>query len=576
MNQLFVKKFIYVPLLAVVAFSAFVLWSLFSAQSARACVYPQDKKIACETACPLYHPDCFAACRNVYDADLVAYNQCLAADRQQQDQQQQNQTQQQEQQPTQDQIDQNNAVKEQMQQQQQQQQAPTPRERAPTEDQCKAALQVLSVGDPGYNTCRNKYPDLPTANTQAVRAAAQNVQVIEGDNVEDQAIIEAPDDAPVDIALPNGDILMEQGARIERIGEIQWRTLDGSFKFNLRGLQDFTFKPVKFKLITTFATIDDNGTQFFVDTTADGVTTVKVLQGSVVVKPLKGGKKITVKAGFQTTINAKGVARPVKIPKSGVADWSQDIPPSQGFLDDSFKKTAAADKYQSECSFNFLTPIQLSTLTEERQKLIDNLKDAVARYRGKITQSLIAREKKLFFHQEKTNSIGTRVFEYKFQSDKIYYSGDKPGTWKWAEYKKLIDSAWPVVLAHGITSPLDKSSLQFQSWQNAGNSRQAIYSGRLTAEVTNDIIGLMLPNFKISADQNFASVRVSIDENSGLVSSYDVNVNEDSGGPLIFPLRESCRVKYGAAVKITMPTKAKVVGLSTVESDLTAGVESVK
>ena len=389
--------------------------------------------------------------------------------------------------------------------------------------------------------------------------------------------ITAPPDKKIDILTGDGKIDLKEGSVLTYVSENLWQLVKGTVHF--------AFEHVKqrgIKVRTPNAVCSVRGTQFTTEITPNGDTKVTVTKGIVNVAPTaRGQKAVDVKEGFQITIakSAPGKsvkqAKPTKIDTAKIDKWYESIPASQGFFDSSWQKEASASQYKRECVFSAgkMTPGQI--LTEDEQKLVDDLNKNIPQFRVKTTDTIIEKDKKLSSGREKNTVAGKASMQLSIDAKGIYYPGEKTNTWKTFMDKKMIEDIFKSARAQNLTYDFDKKTFVFEKWENNGKSRLAVYSAKLTPDGTDDIISTAT-GANSEDGQEVGTFKVYIDEETRLWSKGDITINVKSG-KVIFPLKETCQITYGDTIKIVTPgAKAKKTDAKTGAVELNKIINSAR
>lgn len=523
------KKYFYILI------SAIVLLGGSKIIQATDCVPPQS----CEEHCSGWptgeeRAECTSACIRLGLPQEWAdnYNGCLKwqADEQQREKERQ-------------------AKQQQAEQQLQQRQAEEKARQQQIEQQLK---QQQQAGQPSL-TPQTQSPPPVNMPEVTVNQKAANVQYKEMKDIKKGDILTAPVNKKMNIPLPNGKIDIKEGASIQYLGQDTWKAIKGAFRF----LAKVAAKG-RFNVKTPTAICAVRGTQFLTEISADGATKVKVLKGVVNVTTADGKKSIDVKEGFQTTVGKKGSpAKPTKIDDFTNDKWYQDIPPSATWFNTSWNKVSNVDKY----SENFVTTagqaIATETLTVDEQTFLDTFNHNISLFRLINISSIIGQEKKLSSSTSKSNVDGSKSLQLFTNGKTVYYPGNKHGEWKGFSDKTLISNLFKVAHDQNISYPFDKDSLKFEKWDDSGKTRVAIYNGKLTSNGNKDFIeGALLQG--ASVGQEMASVKIYIDEESGLWNKIEAIANIKTG-EIVFPLKGNAILTYDSGVKIKIPSKFKRV-----------------
>lgn len=433
-------------------------------------------------------------------------------------------------------------------------------------EQQKQSQQQPQTNQPTSTQETQSPPPASTPKAQVV-----NVQYKEMKDIKKGDIIKAPTDKKMDIPLPNGKIDMKEGSSIQYLGQDTWKTISGAFRF----LEKVSAKGRLNIKTNGGASVAVRGTQFLTEISADGTTKVAVLKGVVKVTAADVKKSVEVKEGFQTTIDKKGTpAKPAKMDISANDKWYQNIPPGATWFNNSWAAVSAMDKYTE----NFVTTagkaISTEALTADEETVLDTFNHNISLFRITNNNSIISKEKKLSISTSKTNVDGTKSLQLFTNGKTVYYPGNKHGEWKGFSDKTLINNLLKAAHDENITYQFDKSSLKFEKWDDSSKTPVAIYNGKLTTAGNKDFIDGALTE-GASVGQEIASVKVYVDEESGLWNKCEATVNIKTG-KIFFPLKGTCSMTYDTGVKINIPSKFKKVDGKTGLAEMSKIIDALK
>lgn len=373
-------------------------------------------------------------------------------------------------------------------------------------------------------------------------------------------VITAPITQKVNIIMNGQKIDLMEGSVIKYIDAYTWQIVKGLAHFVEK--LDKAALNGRYKVKSTTAVCAVRGTQFTMEVGADGTTKVIVTEGLVNITPTAKGKKaVDVKEGYQLIIDKKAAGKSTKIDPAKIDKWYETLPADSNFINSSWQKVTATDRYQRECVFTAGLATAAETITAEEQEILNTVNENLPIYRAKANDSLIEKDKKLSSFRERITSAGKVSAQIFITPTLIYYPSDKVGIWTAYQDKTFINNIFQGIHQEGLNYDFDKSTLTFQKWQGTGKNRLAIYSGNLTSKGTNDVIKTGTTQNQEDG-QTVGSVKIYIDEASQLWSKTEVTINVKSG-KLLLPLYQTCKNTYGDAVKITVPTKLKKVDAKT-------------
>ena len=364
--------------------------------------------------------------------------------------------------------------------------------------------------------------------------------------------ITAPINQKINIVINGQKIDLMEGSVIKYIDAYTWQMVSGVAHFVEK--LDKTALNGRYKVKSTTAVCGIRGTQFTLEVSADGTTKVIVIEGLVNVTPTAKGKKaVDVKEGYQLIIDKKATGKPTKIDPNKIDKWYEALPADSNFMNSSWQKVTATDRYQRECVFTAGTATAAETLTADEQEILNTVNKNLPIYHAKANDSLIEKDKKLSSFRERTTSAGKVSAQIFITSTLVYYPSDKAGVWTAYQDKTFINNIFQGIHQEGLNYDFDKNTLVFQNWQGTGKNRLAVYSGSLTSKGTNDVIKTGTTQNQ-EEGQTVGTVKIYIDEASQLWSKTEVTINVKSG-KLLFPLYQTCKIAYNDAVKIAIPTK---------------------
>lgn len=401
-----------------------------------------------------------------------------------------------------------------------------------------------------------------------------NVQYLEMKDINKGDIIAAPADSKINILTGNGKIDLKEGTIMKYIDKYIWQLASGAAHFVEKIENAAAAKRLNIK--TSNAVMVVRGTQFTADVDTLGQTTVTVIKGTVNVAPTAKGKKtVDVKEGYQLTVGINGAAgKPAKIDSAALDTWYESVPADSAFFGSSWSKEATANRYRRECVFTASAATPTQTLTVDEQKILDAVNQGILAYHAKTSDLVMEKDKKISSAKERTNVNGTVAMRLYFNGKSIYYPGDKAGTWKTFQDKKLTDNLFKMIRQENLTYDFDKNTFTFANWEGAGKNRLAVYSGQLTSAGTGDVIGSATGQGQ-EAGQPVGTAKIYVDEEGQLWNKTEVTVNVQSG-KIKLPLYETCQVTYGNDIKVALPSKAKKVDAKTGSAEFSKAISSVR
>lgn len=415
----------------------------------------------------------------------------------------------------------------------------------------------------------------PAATSPASAPASSATQYLGPKDFKVGQTYTAPADQAANIITPSQKIDLKPGSILKYIDKLTLQLVSGVAHI-VEKLEKVAIAG-RYKVRVAYATVSVRGTQYTVDASVPDKTTVIVTKGIVNVAPTaKGAKAIDVKEGYQLTVADKGpTPRPAKINPATLDTWYESIPAGPAFLNSSWSKQAATNRYRLECVFTSGVATATQTLTADEQKAFDDIiKPGLAIFRLKTLDLVIEKDKRLYSTMERTNLAGNRAMQLYFDAKGIYYPAEKAGTWKTFLDKNIIANLFKTIRRENFTSVFDKSTLVFTNWAGTGKNRLAVYSGALTSDGTDKVIS-NATGADQEAGQPVGTATIYIDEESQLWNKAELAVNVQSG-KVTFPLYERCQLTYGDAVKVALPAKAQSVNAKAGLEELNKAISSVR
>lgn len=231
---------------------------------------------------------------------------------------------------------------------------------------------------------------------------------------------------------------------------------------------------------------------------------------------------------------------------------SSNAAPNSTFLSSSISKTQTTDKYSRDCVVTAGTATSTQTLTREEQTEVDSFNVDVLKFKVRTISTTTGSSEKIFTSKEKTNVNGTVSVQIYVDAKGVYYPGDKAGAWKWFSDQTTIDAIFASVQTDDVTSYFD-SAMSFLKWETVGKTRTAVYSGRLTPDGSANFVSSAFGQ-DLVAGQDIASAKIYIDEKTKLWTKYEVVIDKLKSGKVTFLLNGVCKITYGNAVKVKIPT----------------------
>jgi len=361
--------------------------------------------------------------------------------------------------------------------------------------------------------------------------------------------ITAPTDRNINIALPNGKIDVKAGSSLKNISNGVWEIIEGAFRFVVK--LNNKLESQKFQVKNSNAVVSVRGTKFLMTTAPDNSMTVKVEEGLVSVLPNGAKKAEDVKKGYQITVDQKGATSSKKI--SGKDNWYKDIPGSPAFFEASWGNTANAKQYKKECVTTASPASPAEFLTDEEQGYLNSFNEALTKFKVKNTEALIS-DKTLTIFSEKTKTTASdkKSASFYMDSNGIYYLNGKK--WESFQEKDLMNNLAESVKKDNITATANKTSFQFSEWKKD----IAVYTGYASEDGNMSFIKGSFGS-DLSAGQDIASLKVFIDEKSGLWTGYEMANDNFKSGKILIPIIKKCKIVYDDKVKIKIPKKSKAV-----------------
>ena len=415
-------------------------------------------------------------------------------------------------------------------------------------------------GDPHYQVCIARKDVLDQQRANIVYRVMKGMKKGE--------ILSAPTDKKMSIDITNGTINAREGSSLRYMAEDTWIAARGAFRFVIEGLA--ARRQIKVTSLTAVAAV--RGTQFLLKTQGD-TTDIQVLKGMVPLSDALNKKKIDVKEGFQASVKGKTVRKAVKFNAASLDTWYNDIPPSAGFWEESWKKVSSTTSYKRECVTTAGTATSTQELTAEEQAQVEKVNTALKKFRIKEVNTIDARTKKLYVSREKTDSDGKRLTEIAADAKKMYYRGPKIKSWKAYPDAKFSAELFRSASTKNLSYSFDKPSFDFQQWSGA-LARTAQYAGAYTLDGVDELVGNLF-NVSPEQGQEKAYTTISVDEANKLWTRYNTTVNVKSG-KLNMPVTQVCTLSYGDAAKIALPKKAQSVGAAIGNKELMEVSEAVQ
>ncbi|MFA5948469.1 MAG: hypothetical protein WC806_05925 [Candidatus Gracilibacteria bacterium] len=253
---------------------------------------------------------------------------------------------------------------------------------------------------------------------------------------------------------------------------------------------------------------------------------------------------------------------------------SSKTTPDKTFLTSSFTKTGAANIYTRDCTVTAGKATTKQKLTSDEQAEVDYFNSAVPKFKVRTIATINGKDMKIFTSKEKTNVDGTTSAKFYIDSKGVYYPSDKIGTWKGFYNKDSIDTIFTLLLAEDVTTYFEKI-MKFVKWETVGKTRSAVYSGKLNADGNSDLIGSAFGSSMVDR-QDIATVKLYVDEKTQLWSKYETTISKLKSGKVTFPLKGVCKMIYGNAVKINIPTSIEWVDEAIGNEDMINLINSVQ
>lgn len=368
-------------------------------------------------------------------------------------------------------------------------------------------------------------------------------------------IISALANKPTVITRPNQSIYLQAGSVIKYVNKNVWQTVSGAFRFLEKTAIDGRYKV----RTNGGAVVAVRGTQFIINETAEA-TTVTLIKGALSVTPAQKGKPVVnLKEGYQLVITDGVLGKPVKFDAAELnGSWHANILPSANFTNASWKKTAAANNWRSDCAITAGQATATQVLTADEQAVLDYLNQQVSPVFKVHEIDTFVAPTQISVAQEKTTiNKGAKAMNAIISGKSLYYSGDSAGKiWKVFKDKDLINSMLQNAKQHNIVYYFDQNSLAFDHWDKTGNTRIAVYQALATQTGTDNLTRNALSS-SASSSPALANVFVYVNEDTEQWTKTETSVNYPTG-KIIMPIYETCKYAYGAA-KIKAPAKAKLV-----------------
>jgi len=380
--------------------------------------------------------------------------------------------------------------------------------------------------------------------------------------------IVAPTDIPAHIIKSGQSIYMQAGSAIKYINQNTWQTINGTFRFLEKVAIDGRYKV----RTNGGAVVAVRGTQFTINETSNS-TTLTLLKGKVTVTSAKG-KAVTMKEGYQLTITNGVVGKPTKFDANTLDTWYENVAPGQAFLDSSWTLETAANRYRREVVFKAGSATPTEVLTADEQKTVDAINQGLAIYYKKTVDTIIEKDKRVFSTVGRINANGTASAQLYIGAKGVYYPSGKAGTWKTFYDKAIVSGIFKMVRQENLTYGFDKSTFVFSNWEGTGKNRLAVYTGKLNSAGTADIVN-SIASIDPEAGQEIGTAKIYIDEESRLWTKMEAVIMMKSG-KIVIPIQMIVSVKYGDAIKVTMPTKLKRMDAKTGLAEMQSVIKEVK
>jgi len=131
-----------------------------------------------------------------------------------------------------------------------------------------------------------------------------------------------------------------------------------------------------------------------------------------------------------------------------------------------------------------------------------------------------------------------------------------------------------MVRQENLTYGFDKSTFVFSNWEGTGKNRLAVYTGKLNSAGTADIVN-SIASIDPEAGQEIGTAKIYIDEESRLWTKMEAVIMMKSG-KIVIPIQMIVSVKYGDAIKVTMPTKLKRMDAKTGLAEMQSVINAVR
>src|SRR3989339_1562811 len=380
--------------------------------------------------------------------------------------------------------------------------------------------------------------------------------------------IVAPTDIPAHIIKSGQSIYMQAGSAIKYINQNTWQTINGTFRFLEKVAIDGRYKV----RTNGGAVVAVRGTQFTINETSNS-TTLTLLKGKVTVTSAKG-KAVTMKEGYQLTITNGVVGKPTKFDVNTLDTWYEAVSPGPAFLDSSWTLETAANRYRREVVFKAGSATPTEVLTADEQKTVDAINQGLAIYYKKTVDTIIEKDKRVFSTVGRINANGTASAQLYVDAKGIYYPSGNAGTWKIFSNKTMVNEIFKMARQENLTYGFDKSTFVFSNWEGTGKNRLAVYTGKLNSAGTADIVN-SIASIDPEAGQEIGTAKIYIDEESRLWTKMEAVIMMKSG-KIVIPIQMIVSVKYGDAIKVTMPTKLKRMDAKTGLAEMQSVIKEVK
>lgn len=332
-------------------------------------------------------------------------------------------------------------------------------------------------------------------------------------------------------------------------------------------------------MIGTTAVVAVRGTEFLMSET-NGLTTVQVLEGSVVVSDKRGKKKAAVKAGQQITGLKSGLGKVTSFNESKIDQWYNSYPPDPTLLPQSVKNMAKADRYAISCGVTLNKATTKGKLTAEEQKQYKAYSKRANPYPETIYMFLWSQKKKLEL-EERLGPYGSVTdFNMKVSGDTCYYKLPVKGSvWKKFKDKNFTNNLFKQQKSSPIWSEINTAGLNFGSYTRdlGAQERSVRFTGQLTDKAAQSLIA---GAFKSQGPSFQTSGGVSIDIRlrdrlwGGYYSWADFSTEH-----VTYPVERDCMITYGALnenqTDITLPKSAKNVNAKTGETEIVKALSSL-